>query len=525
MGHFVREGSDSNALLESLLSSMHKGVTVIDANLDLVLFNETAQKLLDIPLSVIEKLKTFEGVIRFNAERGDYGPGDVDELVRVRMEMARLFQPHDLERTRPDGTVIRIEGTPIAGGGFITIYSDVTQERAQARELLDARAKLKERLDDRGRELTASRDLLLNAVNAFNDGLGIADSEGRLILCNDRMRDIYPEFDRIVDEDGKVFDLIRTVFPDEPDRSFDEYADPAQMWRERQFPDGRWYKVDRARTHDGGYISVYSDITDYKKQHSKLQQHTDELVKLLRQEKKLSEMQREFVSMASHEFRTPLAIIDSNAQRLKRRIDRLEPEMVLDRVDRIRDSVERMQYLINRFLNFSQSSAVGMEIDPKLQPFRESIQAICGRFSEACASHHIVLDIDCLPDELEYDQKLIELCVVNVLSNAVKYSPRADVVHVTGSTDARWVTITVEDHGVGIPEDEIPKVFDRYFRASTSSGIAGTGIGLNTTSMMMEKHRGRVEVESRVGEGTRICLRLPLPVAKPSANTDQAMTA
>nr|WP_328804250.1 ATP-binding protein [Roseibium aggregatum] len=331
-----------------------------------------------------------------------------------------------------------------------------------------------------------------------------------MVLANERMQQIYPGIDRRIEDGIYVPELLKLTFPDEPEIPFEELMSRTGPSQEKRFPDGKWYRIDRTLTPDGGIISVYADITEYKQQQATLMGQAHELVKLLNQEKQLNELQRDFVSMASYEFRTPLAIIDSNAQRLIRRADTLEKAAIVERGTRIREAVDRMQYLISRFLNFSRSQAGGMEVDCRAQPLKDTVGDCCRRFQETCSSHRIVLDTGNLPEALNFDRKLLELCIDNLLSNAVKYSPDANEIRVTGHADGTWAMISVEDRGVGIPEAEIPKVFDRYFRASTSSGIAGTGIGLNMISMILDKHRGKVDLESRVGEGTRVTLRLPI---------------
>ncbi|WP_153768207.1 PAS-domain containing protein [Labrenzia sp. CE80] len=512
MPHFVHGNCDPWVLLQCLSSSVHQGISVIDKDLNLVLLNRTARELLDLPEDLLVDDPSLASVLRYNAHRGDYGPGDPDKQVAERIELAKQFVAHDFVRERPDGTLLRVQGTPMDNGGFVTIYTDVTQEKRQEEELKSARQKLEGTLSRRDLELKSSRDLMLNAINAISDGLAVTNKDGHAVLVNDRMREIYPQIDKTIEEGGTIVDIIRTVFPDEPERSLDEFTEDPEMWVEREFPDGKWYKITRARTSDAGLISVYSDVTSYKQQHAVLRDHTDELVRLLGQEKKLTEMQREFVSMASHEFRTPLAIIDSNAQRLKRRIDKLEPEMVLDRAGRIRESVERMQYLINRFLNFSQSQSEvgGMELQIAPTQLRELVETVCSGHQSVAKSFTIHTDISGLPETSEIDRGLVEQCLSNIVSNAIKYSPERRDIYLEGKEDEGFAVISVRDEGVGIPEDEIPKVFNRYFRASTSSGIAGTGIGLNMTEMIVKKHFGKVEVESRVGEGTTVTLKLPI---------------
>lgn len=509
MTNFVKTGCDQAGLLNCLMETVHQGITVVDRNLDLVLVNEAAQALLDIPYEVLAAGPNLEQLFRFNAERGDYGPGDPDRQVQERLEKARLFEPHDFERVRPNGTVIRVQGTPVSEGGFVTLYSDVTRERQQERDLLIARQELSRRLDHKTQQLLENRDLLLNAINGIRDGLVISDERGRVVLANDKMKSIHANIGGYVSTGATIANLMSCLFPTDPEKSLEDLMDPDVPWLERRFPMGKWYRISHSRSTDGGIISVFTEITEYKKQQSNLRQHTDELVKLLQQEKQLTEMQREFVSMASHEFRTPLAIIDSNAQRILRRGETMAADKIKDRLGTIRESVSRMQYLINRFLDFSQTQTKGMELNRRRQPFRSVVERICLNFAEACDSHEIHVDLAELPDHYNYDEKLAELCIENLLSNAVKYSPNAGSVSITGSMAGGVIEIAVSDQGVGIPEEEIDRVCDKYFRASTSSGIPGTGIGLNMAASVIEQHSGEIHIESKVGEGSRIAIRLP----------------
>lgn len=497
------------------METVHQGITVVDRNLDLLLVNEAAQALLDIPYGILHDCPNLEQLFRFNAERGDYGPGDPEEQVRERVEKARLFEPHDFERIRPNGTVLRIQGTPVSGGGFVTLYSDVTQERRQENDLRTARQELTLRLDQRTQQLMENRDLLLNAINGIRDGLTISDSTGRIILANDKMKVIHPNITGYVSTGATVTNLMCSLFPSDPAKSLDDIMDPDVPWLERCFPNGNWYRITHSWSTDGGIISVYTEISEYKKQQSNLRRHADDLVKLLQQEKQLTEMQREFVSMASHEFRTPLAIIDSNAQRVIRGKDTLSQDKLLGRIGKIRDAVSRMQYLINRFLDFSQAQTKGLEADRKRQPFRSVVRRICSNFVETCATHVFEIDVDGLPEEYAFDEKLVELCIENLLSNAVKYSPSGSRVTVTGTLAGDTIEIAITDQGVGIPQPEIGKVFDKYFRASTSSGIPGTGIGLNMAASAVDLHQGDIHIDSTVGKGSRIAIRLPRTCAVP----------
>lgn len=117
-------------VISDSLEHMRQGVTVFDKDLRLVLYNQAAVDMLDLPPELPRIGLAFEDVMRFNAERGEYGPVDVEEAVRRRVEAAHRFEPHTFERVRPNGHTIEVEGTPLPGGGFITIYTDITNRRS-----------------------------------------------------------------------------------------------------------------------------------------------------------------------------------------------------------------------------------------------------------------------------------------------------------------------------------------------------------------------------------------------------------
>ncbi|SDU15536.1 PAS-domain containing protein [Stappia sp. ES.058] len=520
MRHHVASRSAASPLLDHLLNSVHQGITVFDADLRLVLANDTALQMLGVPAGLLQDMPTMEQLLRFNAERGDYGPGDREEQIRSRLELAASQEAHDFERTRPDGTILRIQGTPMADGGFVTLYSDVTELRRQERELAASHVRLEERLEARTAELRKEHDMLVNAVNAVRDGLVIVDRNGRIVLANETFERLFPYRDDFGRQDADILPVLHRYGPCGLVEALEGIDSDPETPSEFQFRTGAWYRVSRRPTGDDGTITYkFTDITTFKKQHRTLQRHTDKLVKMLRHEQEVNEMQREFVSMASHEFRTPLAIIDSNAQRLLRRLqvarNRVDgappdPDTQIERLGHIRESVDRMQYLINRFLRFSKGQSGALEIEPVDAPLRELVETVCTRQMRVCATHKIDVDLAGLPEMSRIDTSLIEQCVDNVVSNAIKYSPAGERIHVRGDVEGRFAVVRVTDCGVGIPANEIPKICNRYYRATTASGIAGTGIGLHMANMIVTGHGGKLVVSSKVGDGTTVEIHLPV---------------
>ncbi|MEM7042057.1 MAG: HAMP domain-containing sensor histidine kinase [Pseudomonadota bacterium] len=241
-----------------------------------------------------------------------------------------------------------------------------------------------------------------------------------------------------------------------------------------------------------------------------LAEQKERLAQALEKEHQLNGLQRQFVAMVCHEFRTPLAVIDGNAQRIMKRRETIAPERLMGGLGKVRVSVRRLTELMESVLSASKLEAGSIEFDPAPCNLVGVIEEVAANYREVNPSYDITADVAKLPERFVIDAKLIRQVVSNLLSNAVKYSPDgAEVSIEANSCDDGGVTIAVRDQGVGIPEDELKKLFQRFYRASTSTGIAGTGIGLHMVEALVNMHDGWIDVASEVGVGTTFTVYLP----------------
>src|SRR5579871_2375256 len=251
-----------------------------------------------------------------------------------------------------------------------------------------------------------------------------------------------------------------------------------------------------------------------------LAQQASMLEEKLAAERHLTQLQRNFVSMASHEFRTPLTIIDGHAQRLNKLSDRIGVDEIVTRAGKIRAAVLRMTHLIDNLLTSTRlvESGAGLYFHPQEIDLRELVHEVCQLHREISPGSTIVEEWGDRSLRMVGDPKLLSQVFDNLLSNAIKYSPGGGIVRITSRAEEGGLVVAVEDHGIGIPSADVGRLFERYFRGSNVSGIVGTGVGLNLVKMVIDLHGGDITVESKEGQGARFTVRLPI---KPRSRVGQ----
>lgn len=411
----------------------------------------------------------------------------------------------------------------------------VAEERTE--ELVRVADRLNAEISDRTsieRELLRSRERLQDSIESLDDGFALYDSDYRLKLWNSKYQDYDQEVaDRIVP--GVTFETLAQAGIER-----DQWLEPQDLAtcrpgslslpsvRERQLRDGRWLLVKLQGTSEGGLVDIRTDITHLKTRAVELEDHRDRLEKVaaertreledqavqlmesLAKEREYNALQGEFVSMVSHEFRTPLAIIDGAAQRIERKAGELLPEELITRIGKIRNAVRRLVSLIDSTLSFSRIEAGRVEANLCEIDIEALLVEVCEQQQQLATGHRIDFSPEQLPSRLEGDLELLRQVFSNLLSNAVKYSPGADRVEVRATVKGDQIRVSVRDFGLGIPEDDLPRLFDRFYRASNVTGIAGTGIGLNLCRSLLELHGGTIDVQSVQGEGSLFTARIPL---------------
>lgn len=243
---------------------------------------------------------------------------------------------------------------------------------------------------------------------------------------------------------------------------------------------------------------------------AEIERQREELDRLLVHERQVNALQRQFVAMASHEFRTPLAIIDAAAQRLCRSTTNVSGDYVHEKAGVIRSAVVRMVDLMESILASGRLETGQITLKRSEGDLKALLVTCCDRQRHLSRSHLFHLDLESMPDLLTFDRSAMEQVFTNLISNAVKYSPNAPDIYVRARVEEKMIQIAISDSGIGMDADDLPKLFQPYYRARSATGIAGTGIGLNLVKQVVQLHGGTVEVTSELGKGTIFTILLPI---------------
>jgi signal transduction histidine kinase len=385
----------------------------------------------------------------------------------------------------------------------------------------------------RVRDLRRSERRFMAALDGASDGLfDWCVASGRVYFTPQNWLNLGVEPGSV----GDSFEAWRSrVHPDDRDRvlsAIDAHlvtgARYDVTYRMRR-ADGawRWWRSRGEATRDGSsgslrMVGVNSDVTDLVETRDRAVASAAEAAaatERLEAERGVARLQRQFVSMVSHEFRTPLAIIDGRARQVERRAARdLPPDATgyfAERGGDIRRAVARLVELIESVLAASRLEEGAIDYRPRSCALNALVADLVDLSAELNPTRDVRADLDPACAAAVCDPVLIRQIVSNLLSNAAKYSDDGAVLIAATRRDPATgeIRIAVSDTGLGIPEDELDRLFTRFFRASTAAGRPGSGIGLHLVAHFVALHGGRVEARSAVGVGSTFTAIIPGDIA------------
>lgn len=291
-----------------------------------------------------------------------------------------------------------------------------------------------------------------------------------------------------------------------------------------------------------GALMVFGRIRVVRRRNDLLESQVKERTATIEQQAlrlaELDDLKSTFFSNISHELRTPLTLIKGPISSLLERESAQEDQDLAHQLDVVDRNVDRLTVLVNDILDFTALEAGTFQLNVQLDDLEAFTQRVTGFFSRAAEDKGVALVVS-TPDQpilWTYDSARIEHVLFNLLGNALKYTPEGGRIDVhLEITQDKEALLSVRDTGKGIQGDDVPHVFDRYFRGDNQDGLKGSGIGLSLCKDLVEMHGGRIEVESVIGSGSTFSIWLPEvdvtlqtgapPIEVPDSGPERSATA
>lgn len=382
-----------------------------------------------------------------------------------------------------------------SGYTFSSFVRDISRRKAAARALAESEAKYR------------------TVVENVNEGI-LVTAGGRVLYANPKALAITGLAD--ASAIGKPF--IDFIHPDDRERVLGNH-----LRRLRGEPVENHYTF-RVLHADGTVrsLEISAVVFDWQGQPATLNFLTDvterlraedDMRKALARERELSELKSRFVAVASHEFRTPLAGILSSIELLDNYGSRLPDEERREIVGHVRTAVARMTSMVEQMLMTSKLESGRFMFEPRVEVLPALLAQLSAEMDQAHPqAARIQMRCDGLEQPRLVDAQLLRHILVNLLTNALKYSPGDSAVECgVVAEDTHTLRFSVRDSGIGIPAEDLPRLFETFHRGTNVGNVQGTGIGLHIVKECVDLHHGSIEVDSAPGRGTVFHVRLPAP--------------
>lgn len=238
-----------------------------------------------------------------------------------------------------------------------------------------------------------------------------------------------------------------------------------------------------------------------------LEQSRDELTTALSKERELSDLKSRFVSMASHEFRTPLSTIQSSVSLIGKYNESQDQDKRMKHIQRVHSAVNNLTDILNDFLSIGKIEEGKISSHKMLFSLPDLITRVTNEMAPILKPGQKILYNHQGLAEVELDHSLIGNIMINLLSNATKFSFENSIIHVNSEVNDQQIMISIEDHGLGIADEDRKHLFERFFRGKNVFNIQGTGLGLHIVSKYVEIMNGTIDVESELEKGTKFILK------------------
>ena len=493
-----RNLSDATQRMQSLIASANDAVITIDERSHIIDWNEAAERMFG--WSRHEALgNVLPELIVPPAFRKHHNEG-IERFLRdgTAQIFNRRVETLALRRTGEEFHV-ELSIWPVRSGErhtFSSFIRDISRRKAAEKALADSEAKYRK------------------VVENVNEGI-LVTAAGRILYANPRAL----ELTGLDDETAKSKPFIEFIHADDRERVLGNHMRRLKgeaVENHYQFRvihrngDVRWLEISAVVFEWQNVPATLNFLTDVTER----RQIEQDMRTALARERELSELKSRFVAVASHEFRTPLAAILSSIELLDDYGTRLPDDERKEIVGLIKNAVSRMNKMVEQVLLTSKLEAGKFAYEPKARNISDLLVQVAAEMDQAHPqAGRIAMQCEGVDQARMVDAKLVSHILVNLLGNALKYSPPDTSVSCVASAKGDELCLSVVDRGIGIPPADLPRLFESFHRGTNVGNIQGTGIGLHIVKECVDLHRGSIEVESEPGRGTVFHVRLYAPPA------------
>lgn len=493
-------------VLKDILDNLNDSIVIVDSYGQIVLFNTEAlriqESISETPLQI--------GALFTDVVSIERRPIVADILKTLKRQKKPVKNFAECKTQLGSSVFLEVNFVPVFGSRKELRYVNIISQDITNRKLFEKRAR-------------ASAADFRNLLEQAHAVIFSVDSRGYIVDWNNYCaaltgydkREILSEklVDVLVDESGlAVFTgIMESILRNEP-------VGNCEFPMKTKSGQGLTVMLSATpRTNANGHVIgatlVGQDITELMEHRRRLERQLrsqrEELQEVIKKEMEAVEMKSRFVSIASHEFRSPLSSIDFAANFIKQNAATIGRKKLNEKVEVIEKHVNYMSHLLEDVLNYSRNEAGKIKLIPSevnLNEFvKSAVEEVTCLFKH---SHHICVSTNEL-GTLMTDEKLLRNIVTNLLTNAVKFSPGKDEVHFNVLDEGRRVTIEVRDEGIGIAEDELGKIFEPFVRGKEADAIQGTGLGLSIVKKAVDLLQGSIQVKSKPGKGSTFKVVIP----------------
>lgn len=525
----------NRALLQATIENINQGISVVDQNLRLVVWNQRYLELFRFPDQLIRVGAPIDKIFRYNAHNGEYGPGDPEEHVKLLIDNIRQGHPHRYVRYRQDDTVLEVQGNPMPGGGFVYTYQDISQQKRTEEALIRSE----------------------NNIRIYTDNvpalIAYFDKERRYLFTNRAYEQAFG-----IDRNEVIGERVENVVPANVTHDRGPWMQRALNGERVSFEaslesnGSTRYMLVTYTPHFGangsilGFFSLYQDITERRLAEIALKEtneHLEERVRertqalseanvALRQENRVraeaeqalrhakqvaeeaNASKTRFLAAASHDLLQPLNAARLFTSALSQQVDADDLKRTIGHID---NSLQAAEELLGTLLDISKLDAGALTPRRSHFALADIIHPLRAEFELMAEERGLDLAVVSTHCWVDSDAQMLRRIVQNFLSNAIRYTQHGRVLLGCRRHGAR-LSIEVWDSGPGIPPDKLTEIFQEFRRLDQVSrhkeSERGLGLGLSIADRMSRVLDHPVRVRSWVGIGTVFSVSVPLVPAR-----------